>query len=162
LKFPSSSMSTRLLRACPPSVRNRWRLQNHAWTHATVGETPREFCVRNDARESHVCALAQATTGRRLRRAHSISVAARRRPRGEPSDGAGACWRASCASGNREAAISRWAAKLVWAVPLADSWEVLDNSGRGEPTEVASGSDSTVLLVSNPDTWKMLRDTFHG
>jgi predicted ABC-type ATPase len=47
-------------------------------------------------------------------------------------------------------------------IPLADSWQVFDNSGRGEPTEVARGRGTTVQHVSDAEAWRTFKESCGG
>jgi predicted ABC-type ATPase len=47
-------------------------------------------------------------------------------------------------------------------IPLADSWQVFDNSGRAELTEVASGKGSSLHLVSDANAWQTLKESCGG
>jgi predicted ABC-type ATPase len=47
-------------------------------------------------------------------------------------------------------------------IPLADSWQVFDNSGRGEPIEVARGRSTTVQHVSDAQAWRTLKEACGG
>ena len=47
-------------------------------------------------------------------------------------------------------------------IPLADSWQVFDNSGRDEPTEVARGRSTTVQHVSDAEAWRILKESCGG
>jgi predicted ABC-type ATPase len=47
-------------------------------------------------------------------------------------------------------------------IPLADGWQVFDNSGPVELTEIASGKRSTVHLVSDAEGWRMLKESCSG
>jgi predicted ABC-type ATPase len=44
-------------------------------------------------------------------------------------------------------------------IPLADSWQVFDNSGSDEPSEIASGKGSTGQIVNDTDAWRVLKES---
>ncbi len=43
-------------------------------------------------------------------------------------------------------------------IPLADRWQVFNNSGRGEPTAIANGRSSTIDNVNDTDAWRALKE----
>jgi predicted ABC-type ATPase len=47
-------------------------------------------------------------------------------------------------------------------IPLADRWQVFDNSDLGEPTEVASGKGSAVHMVNDVDAWRVIKESCSG
>jgi predicted ABC-type ATPase len=46
--------------------------------------------------------------------------------------------------------------------PLANSWELFDNSGPGGPKPVAAGERAEVRIVEDGETWRMLNETHDG
>ena len=47
-------------------------------------------------------------------------------------------------------------------MPLADSWQVFDNSGAAAPRPIAAGDGRTVRLVDDPEAWRNLKEYDRG
>jgi predicted ABC-type ATPase len=44
-------------------------------------------------------------------------------------------------------------------LPLADSWQMFDNSGAAGPQQIAAGDGRTVRTMGNPDMWRKLKES---
>jgi predicted ABC-type ATPase len=47
-------------------------------------------------------------------------------------------------------------------LPLANSWQLFDNSERSGPTPVAAGQGAAVRIVEDDEIWRALRADYHG
>jgi predicted ABC-type ATPase len=47
-------------------------------------------------------------------------------------------------------------------LPLADSWQLFDNSEPGRPKRIAAGNRAGVRAVQDAETWRGLQETYDG
>jgi predicted ABC-type ATPase len=47
-------------------------------------------------------------------------------------------------------------------LPMADSWQLFDNSGRGRPRPVARGEGKTPTIIRQEEIWRALRNAYNG
>lgn len=47
-------------------------------------------------------------------------------------------------------------------LPLADSWQLFDNSSRSAPRPVAAGKGQTVGVLDDPEAWRNLTESYLG
>ncbi len=47
-------------------------------------------------------------------------------------------------------------------LPLADSWQLFDNSARSAPRPIAAGKGQTVRVTDDPEAWRNLTESYRG
>lgn len=47
-------------------------------------------------------------------------------------------------------------------LPIADSWQIFDNSGARRPRLIAAGSGNRVQQVANSPLWRRISENYHG
>src|SRR5262249_49163138 len=136
---------------------------HHARAHARTGRGARGFRLRDHACKQEFCAVArQAGTGR-LSRASVVSLAPQPGTCGQPRRRTGALGGHDVPVPVIRRAYEAGLAKFFDVyLPLANSWDLFDNSEPGRPRLVAAGEGDAVSVGETGETWRRLKENYGG